>query len=875
MIAFLRDSGCTRCALHATTKRVCVGWRGDLRNDVMVIGEAPGANEERTGEPFRGEAGKLLQDELDEHGLSPFIHNAVNCRPPGNKKPSKQIVKACSFWVQERMRAVQPKFVLLLGNSALLSIAGHEGIKAHRGQPFEQDGVIYLPTYHPAYVLREPKIEGQWRADIKLFAKIVRLGEIPRERGLKYTIVDTREKFEDMLDDLRGTVAWDTETTGLYPWARELSQDITETQRELLRMAYGEDINRIVSIGFATRTQQWCLPVDHRQSPWRDQPERMRKMLERVTERLKDCVLVTHNGKFDRLWMRVRYGVDWGNDFDVMLAHWLVDENSLHYLDTLSQLYYGAPAYDVPLEMKWGVRGTLQEHCEYLAKDVFYTRKLRFDVGKQLDDDPAIRRVFDLLTMPCSDMYTEIEYNGVYINESRMADVERHLRRQVAEAELELQQYGNINWGSTKQLAKLLFEDLKLTPLDKTKSGKGYSTSESVLLRLEHPLTTALLKWRGAKKNLASFIDGWRPYIDENGYLHPSFKLHGTVTGRPSCEHPNLQQTPRDAMIRALITAPDGWVLLEIDESQAELRIAAELSGDPTLLAIFDRGEDAHWTTALREIERAAGMVDEVIDTASKWLLNREGRKVTKLSYSEAMRAMYTMGPDAAISINKIWKDIRKKAKAVNFGYLFGMWWKKFKIYARDNYGLIVTDKQAQESRESFFALYNRLPAWHNRQRRWARRNGYVRSLTGAKRRLPAAMLNYDCQERGEAERQAINSPVQRFACELQLMTTLQLWREFPEDIRICGTIHDATLIRVRENAVAVVVQRALEIMQNPEMLDDFQIKLRVPICGDAKLGPWGEGINPDQWLNSQSAKARCQRGASAGADSTTNTWRS
>src|SRR3546814_6541461 len=115
------------------------------------------------------------------------------------------------------------------------------------------------------------------------------------------------------------------------------------------------------------------------------------------------------------------------------------------------------------------------------------------------------------------------------------------------------------------------------------------------------------------------------------------------------------------------------------------------------------------------------------------------------------------------------WKETRKKAKAINFVYLYCMWWKKFKIYARDNYGVNVTDDEAQASREAFFELYPGFPKWHERQRRFAQINGYVRSLSGRKRRLPAAAGGRDTPERREAQRQAINSPVQSFANELNL----------------------------------------------------------------------------------------------------------
>jgi DNA polymerase-1 len=182
------------------------------------------------------------------------------------------------------------------------------------------------------------------------------------------------------------------------------------------------------------------------------------------------------------------------------------------------------------------------------------------------------------------------------------------------------------------------------------------------------------------------------------------------------------------------------------------------------------------------------------------------------------------------------------------------MWWKKFKIYARDNYGVNVTDEEAQASRVAFFDLYGDLPEWHRRQKRYARRHGYVVSMSGRKRRLPAAKLAgddpYTKAIRQEAERQAVNSPVQSFANEINLMAAIQLRKEFPRRVlRIVGTVHDAILMEVRNDWVERVYKRTLEIMQRPALFDDFDIELEVPIMAEAKIGPWADGISLEKWL--------------------------
>jgi DNA polymerase-1 len=432
-----------------------------------------------------------------------------------------------------------------------------------------------------------------------------------------------------------------------------------------------------------------------------------------------------------------------------------------------------------------------------------------------------------------------------------LAVVEKKLREDIFQLDLQLNAYfPKVNWGSPQQVAEVLFDKIGLDPLDRTEAGKP-STSESVLKRLaeQHPVPNLLMKRRAAQQQLSFFVEGWKPYIIK-GRIHPSFKIHGTTTGRLSCANPNLQQVPRDFYIRQLITAKPGYVLIEADLSQIELRILAELSGDPEMMRCFQTGIDVHWLTALREIFRGGAYHDEVIATCIS--ITRKNH----LEYEDCHEILLKAGPDLAAEIGPKksdvwpgWKEVRKYAKAINFGYAFGMWWKKFKDYARDNYDVVVTDEQAQASRQNYFDLYAKLPGWHNRQKAFARRHGYVRSLTGRKRRLPRAMDNFESFEKGEAERQSINSPVQGFASDLNLMVALAMRKQFsPKVFQLVGTVHDAILAEVRIDKVKEVVKFLRMILKHPPLLDEFDISMRVPLDGEIKIGPWGQGVSPEKW---------------------------
>lgn len=836
-----RDPDCTRCKLYETTSHVCLLGAGARRARLMVIGEAPGATEERRGEPFIGDAGQLLRDMLDEADIDlddVFFTNAVSCRPPNNKTPTKGQIKSCQYWLQKQIDDIDPDFILLLGNTALQSFTGKAGIKKMRGKPFEDDNHrVILPTFHPALILRDPSQRPLLASDLRLMASIIEQGEIPRENELNIVIVDTLDKVSQMIDELEGVVSFDIETNQLYPF-KTLASDVTPT---------------ILSLGFGTAEHQFILPFHHSQSTWDD--EELEDILDQIGEVLDDCKLVAHGGKFDFLWMRAVANRDWAKHFtfDTMMAHYILDENSLHGLKELAQKFLGAPNWDIDATEKSNINLPIEKLALYHAHDLFYTRKFFYYFGRQLKEDYSLVRLFKELIMPVTRLFVEIEYNGVCVDVSRFEEVERQLKKDIAGYRRELRKYGDILWSSPQQVGKLLFEDLGIPVVEKTKTGK-YSTSESTLKQIDHPCVQALLKYRGAKQQLSFFIDGWKPYLHrkyDRGkwryYIHPSFKIHGTVTGRPSCEHPNLQQVPRDSIIRSLIIAEDGWTVVDCDYSQIELRVAAELADEKAMKEAFNTGVDIHWLTAIREISRGGGLAELILDTASK----HEGHEVK--SYAEAVEILLQMGPDRAAELNKEWKEYRKKAKAVNFGYLFGMWWKKFKIYARDNYGVEVTDEQAEASREAYFDLYYGLPDWHKGQKYFVRANGYVRSLSGRKRRLPNAQLKHDKTRQQMAERQAINSPVQSFASDLNLMALLQLRQEFgPDIVRIFGTVHDSMLFRVKNEYLEQVVERMIEIMPHPHLLDVFEIDLSVPIVGEAEIGPWGAGVSWERWKREQ-----------------------
>ena len=693
------------------------------------------------------------------------------------------------------------KYVLVMGKE-------NWGKQAEIGKFTTLDGYEVFATFSPGYLHYKPGARSQIIGHIHQF-----LGTIHGENyEISPVVVNDRKSFSLMMDDLEqeAVVSFDHETTSLYPWK-----------------------GRVVTLGWGTAKHQYIMPR-HFISQSR---------LKAIAEVMQECTRVGHSAKFDLLWTKVKYGIDWGVDFDTMLADYLLDENKHHGLKELASTIFGVPNWEVKTETKQG-RGDWQTLLNYQANDLLYTRRLYFKLKPRIQADAQIFNVFRYILMPLVQVFVKIEYQGLTVDHKQFRATEAWLIEQRDQALAELSKFADINWGSPQQVGKLLFEELKIEPVLYTKKGSP-STNESVMnqLAIKYPIARKLVEYRGHKQQLSFFIDGWKPYLVPHGEehrIHPSFKLHGTVTGRLSCEHPNLQQTPRDSRIRSLIIAPRGFELVEFDLSQIELRIAAELSGDVGLTTVFQTGQDAHWKTAMREIFRGGGLKELVERTASAL----EGRPI---KYAEAHDILMRHGPDAAADVAPEWKEYRKKAKAVNFGYLFGMWWRKFIQYAFDNYGVIVSEKEAQQSRKSFFELYPGLEDWHNRQRSFVRRNGYVRSLSGRKRRLPDAMSGVDSPAKREAERQAINSPVQSFANELNLMALIEIDTNYPDVVPV-GTVHDSILALIPTPKIRQYVPEILEMMKHPPLLDKLGIRLSVPIEAEAKIGPWGKGVSLEKY---------------------------
>jgi len=363
-------------------------------------------------------------------------------------------------------------------------------------------------------------------------------------------------------------------------------------------------------------------------------------------------------------------------------------------------------------------------------------------------------------------------------------------------AKLENEIYKNVghmfNINSTQQLGTILYEELKLPKTKKTKS--GYSTDAAVLegLKGTHPIIELLLEYRQLGKLKSTYIDALPALIDpDTGRVHTSFNQTGTVTGRLSSSDPNLQNIPirteEGRQVRkAFIAEKETSLLLAADYSQIDLRALAHLSQDPRLVAAFMQGEDIHTTTASQVF---------------------------------------------GVPLAEVTKDMRRLAKTVNFGVIYGM----------SEYGLEqateLSREQAAQFIKAYFEKYSGVKEYLARTKKEAAEKGYVQTILGRRRYIPEINAS-NAQVRMAAERMAINMPVQGTSADIIKVAMIQLQHEMDKvglEAKMILQVHDELLFELPQTEIEKLKELVLQIMPNA-------IKLSVPVKVDIKTGrSWGD----------------------------------
>ena len=502
---------------------------------------------------------------------------------------------------------------------------------------------------------------------------------------------------------------------------------------------------------------------------------------------------VWQNGKFDTLFIYNKMKIKLPITEDVMLMGTAYDLAEKHSLKAMAQMYLKVPDWDISKKEK--LSGNSETVEPYLRLDLKYTWQLYKFFRKNMTKQQI--KIYKKLLLPAYLMYRDVEKTGIYIDLDSFEIVKKKYNDVEKACLKKLNSHYKINWNSSQQKADVLFSPDKegLPILKATPAGKP-SADASVCKRLAaqgYTIPQMMLDYSAANTLNKMFLNRWGDDASFDGRIHPSFNLTNVISGRTSCQNPNLQQVPRTKDVRALFTAPEGKVFFEADYSQLELRIAAHYAKEPTMLKIYREGGDIHTETAR---------------------VMTGGREPTK--------------------------DERGKAKAVNFGFLYGMMAKKFVEYAYNSYGQVFTQSEAEAYRNAFFAKYSRLLPWHKEQEEICEALGGVPNMFGRFRKLPQ-IYSDKYFERLSAIRRAINTPVQGTGSDILLSAALEVHQTLSEyGLRIVGTVHDSILGEFYEKDVDWIVPEIQCIMAHPKLLDVFDVELSVALEADVGIGPWG-----------------------------------
>lgn len=519
-------------------------------------------------------------------------------------------------------------------------------------------------------------------------------------------------------------------------------------------------------------------------------PEQREKLVRIFNKLLKHKVkCIWQNGKFDTLWIEHFFNIRLPISYDVMLMGTAYELVAKHGLKSMAQQYLGVEDWDIDKKTK--LSGDSESVVPYLKLDLKYTYLLYVYFKERMDKTQ--KRIYAKLLMPAYRLYRKVEREGIYFNLPQYYKVKKEYAEREQEVLDKLNKYYEINWNSSQQKADVLFNKEGLPIIKQTAKGAP-STDKSVLKRLAgkgFEIPQLILDYSALNTLNKMFLARWGDDAVDSR-LHPSFNITNVISGRTSSSGPNLQQSPNDKNIRSLFTAPEGKVFFEADYSQLELRIAAHYANEPTMLSIYKNHGDIHMTTA----------------------------------------ELLAQGTPT--------KEDRKKAKSVNFGYLYGMQSKTFMGYAYDSYGVEFTMEEAEDIRHNFFRKYSKLQPWYHQQEIKCERDGGVYNLFGRFRALPD-IYSQDKFKRMAAIRRAINTPVQGTGSDILLSAAIQVDKELgPHGLKIVGTVHDSILGEFYAEDEEWIVPEIRRIMEKPDLLKTFGIELKVNLEVDIGVGPWG-----------------------------------
>lgn len=530
--------------------------------------------------------------------------------------------------------------------------------------------------------------------------------------------------------------------------------------------------------------------------------EEAKKQLHRLAPFFaSDKLKIAQNLKFDMAILQ-KYGLEiMGPFFDTMLAHYLIEPDQRHNMQVLSENYLGYTP--ISIESLIGKKGKnqgsmtdvpLEIIAEYAAEDTDVTFRLKKKLEAELTSR-GLNEVFSQIEMPLVRVLMEMESEGVRIDVDFLNLYSKELNDQAVSIQQKIFELAGVqfNISSPSQVGNILFDHLKLEDKPKkTKTGQ-YQTDEETLqsLKGKHEIIDHILSFRALQKLKSTYVDALPTMVKkQTGKVHTSFNQAVAATGRLSSQNPNLQNIPirtdLGREIRKAFIPKDGdHVLLSADYSQIELRIIAHISKDPAMIEAFKSGVDIHTATA-----------------SKVW----------------------------GVPIDEVDKEMRRKAKTVNFGIIYGI--SAFGLSQR----VQISRSEAKEIIDNYFIQFPGIKSYMDNTILAARESGFVETISGRRRNL-RDINSRNATVRGFAERNAINAPIQGSAADMikMAMIKIQNWLNSSElKTKMILQVHDELLFEVPKNEINQVSIQVKKLMEEAMQLD-------VPV-----LVEWGTG---DNWL--------------------------
>lgn len=818
---------CEDCKLHTTRTNIVMG-DGNVNKPIIVfVGEAPGENEDLQGKPFIGKSGSYLRQMVSAFGLTDYAYftNVVKCRPPNNKKPNKSSISSCLPKLLAELRYMNPDILVLLGATAIKSVATASGTVAQYSNQFistEYCDNTFL-MYHPSYIIRTGSFDifedgfkllvlKMWELGIEVSPIVEVDGKLSKPVPMPENIhiVDTVDKLYELCDRLKeydGIVAWDTESNNNKPFRGD-------KKRKLLYISMCWDPK-----------EAWVIPIHHGDRCLGDAALNELKPWFEDSNKRKIC----HNAKYDALVMLVQGIHVKGIVRDTMVMSHLGDvyRPEGHGLKGLASSKLSWVNYDGDMmeyqrhhkecKPKSTDESVGYQHFppeliqEYAGLDAAATLQLYYILLEELTDKQVI--LLDELLIPASELLTYMEYTGTAVDLDRV-DEYIHAYEDTLERVIEdlanlptvgkyLSDVGKetFNPNSYKQMGAIIYDYFDFEVTVRTDSGNPSTNSDDVLahildgsMKSKNPnvcnepveFVRLAMLYRKATKMLGTYLRSSSrggKSLDDDNKIRSTFNLHGTVSGRLSSSDPNLQNIPAleaiDDPEHIMRTHPikniycsrwmDKGMIMEVDFSAMELRVMSSLAGCKEMIDAFSHGRDIH--------RLVAGQV-------------------------------HHKDPD------DITKEERYSGKWANWTLLYG-----------GGVGTLVSlyglsYEEAEKVVDGYYRIFPEVKWWQDSSKKSIVNNRYVESIWGRRQYLDRLFKRAEGNDsyRASIVRSAINAQIQGPASDVLLAAGIivhDLLEQEGYTAYIVDVVHDSLIIDVIDEHVRPVAILVKDVMEN------------------------------------------------------------